>query len=53
MSGFSPQNLCSMRQFFVICRDALILQQIVGEMPRDWIEQRLCSTRKGVAHASL
>jgi predicted nuclease of restriction endonuclease-like (RecB) superfamily len=33
ISGFSPQNLWSMRQFFVTYREAPILQQLVGEIP--------------------
>ena len=33
VSGFSPQNLWSMRQLFVTYRDAPILQQLVGEIP--------------------
>jgi len=32
-SGFSPQNLWSMRQLFVTYRDSPNLQQLVGEIP--------------------
>lgn len=32
-SGFSPQNLWLMRQFFLEYRDSSILQQLVGELP--------------------
>lgn len=36
-SGFSPQNLWYMRQFYLAYRDKPNLQQIVGEIPGDKI----------------
>ena len=32
-TGFSPQNLWYMRQFFLEYKDAINLQQLVGEIP--------------------